>query len=1155
MRGRATSLLTLAALAICCGLPGGALAHETGTDHIDTAVELRDTSIATEVAAAQRAGVTENPFTVAADTLPTTSWCGDATTVDDTANAAYPASAPQFKVIYAYPKDRPNRFPQWAQALQANASIIEQYLAAQPGSTRALRFDLGTVCGGQFLDIQTVALPSTRSTYVLNFGAVRNAVAAQLNTSPGGLRNYVIFADTLGPAGNGLRGQGELVAGSGGDIPGSSNPNNSGNRFSIMWMPDGLPVPSDPASGWWPSGMLHEMGHNIGAVQWSAPHSTHTPGSSDYTYSHCWDGADVMCYQDGPAPSHAYDPNVCGGAAGPIWSTWDCNRDDYFNPSPAPDSYLDTHWNTYNSVFMADCAELLTCTASAPVPVNVAKPIITGTPTVGRTLTATQGAWTGAVSVTTRWQRCAITCADIAGATGLSYTVAGADVGQTLRVVAQATSAEDGTIAATSLKTTAVPKPPANTALPVVSGVTVTGRTLSVTNGSWTPASTYTYRWRRCDADGQSCQDIPGATASKHVLTGDDLGARLVATVAATATSGISSAMSAATTLVRIPYTVTAPPSVSGTTVVGQTLTATPAVFAPTTTDVRYQWLRCTTTSCAAIGGATGATYTLVAADWNRAIAVRVSPTPDLAPESTSAQTGLVSFPPLASTGPPAVTGITEVGYTLRTTTGTWSRAVASVGIQWRRCEADGTSCTDITGARSTTYVLQAADANRALRVHVRGVGGSDGSVAEADSVAIAIVPAAPPQVTVAPSAAGTPRRYSTLTGARGTWIGNPFSYALQWRRCNDASGSGCEDIAGAIGGSYRLAVADEGRYVSLRVTATGPGGATAASTPPAGPVAATPPVLLTGAALTPPAVVRQGAAMKATKGTWTAPADTTYAWQWQRCAVGQPLSCEAIAGATGASYVMTAADVGKSLRARVTATNPDATVESLTALSVEVLPPAPKLTAAPVITGTPKAGQTLTVTRGTWAGEVTSIADAWWRCTYSCAAITGAMATTYQPTSAVVGAYLKVRETAIGPGGETSTYTKALGPVTSSTSATTTVRAGSAPTVLRTASGSALASVTVSLAPSAPTRAFVAADVSNASPRAAIVRVRPKRAVRVTACVPPSGDQAPACTRPRVIRRTASLRLAKAGRRVVVTAVPAGRRASAASSSSARGR
>jgi hypothetical protein len=69
------------------------------------------------------------------------------------------------------------------------------------------------------------------------------------------------------------------------------------------------------------------------------------------------------------------------------------------------------------------------------------------------------------------------------------------------------------------------------------------------------------------------------------------------------------------------------------------------------------------------------------------------------------------------------------------------------------------------------------------------------------------------------------------------------------------------------------------------------------------------------------------------------------------------------------------------------------------------------------------------------------------------------------------------------------------------------------------------------------------------------IVRVRPKRAVRVTACVPPSEEQAPVCAQPRVMRRTSSLRLPKGGRRVVVTAVPVGRVAKAASSSPARGR
>jgi hypothetical protein len=1128
------SLLAIAALALCAALPAAASAHMTGVDHIDTGVELSDTPIETELAAAQRAGVTENPFTVAADTLPTTTWCGDATTVDDTADATYPASASQFKFIYAYPADRPNRFNQWAPALQANASIIEQYVAAQPGSARAPRFDLGTVCGHQFADIQTVALPGSRASYQLNFGAVRNAVAAKLNTNPGGLRNYVVFADTLGPAGNGLRGQGELVAGSGADAAGSSNPNNAGNKVSIMWMPDGMAVPSSPSSGWWPSGVLHEMGHNIGAVQWSAPHSTHRAGTTDYTYSHCWDGADVMCYQDGPSPSHTYDPNVCAGAGGVIWATWDCNRDDYFNPSPPAGSYLDTHWNTYNSVFMGDCTGLATCTASAPVPVNSVRPAVTGSATVGRTLTATQGTWDDAASVNVRWQRCGVSCNDIAGATDVTYVVTSADVGLSLRAVAQATSAEDGTIAAFSLKTAVVPKAPANTALPAFTGVTVTGRTISTTAGSWSPAGSYTYRWQRCDSAGQSCADIAGATASQRTLTDDDLGARLTVTVTATATSGIGVATSTPTTVVRAPYTVTTPPSVSGDTVIGETLTATPAVFAPTTADVRYQWLRCTTTACAAITGATASTYTLVAADWNRRMTVRVSPFPDLAPTPTSDQTDLVAYPPLASSAPPAVTGTAEAGYTLKTTTGTWSRAVASVGIQWRRCAADGTACADITNARAATYVPQAADADGTLRVHVRGVAGFDSSVAEADSSAVAIAEAAPPQATTAPALSGTARRTMTLTGTRGTWTGNPSAYALQWRRCNDALASSCAGIAGATAATYKLAVADEGSYVSMQVTATGPGGSTTAYTPPAGPVATAPPVLVTAAALIPPAVVQQGATMKLTTGTWTGP-EITYAYGWQRCTVGQADTCAAVDGATGASYVMTADDVGKSIRARVSATNPDATVVSPTSLSSAVLSPSPKLTTAPVISGTPKAGQTLTVTQGTWAGDGTSVADAWWRCSSPCVAITGATAPTYVPTSAVVGTYVKVRETATGPGGSTSTFSANVGPVTSATSGSTTLSAGDGPTVLRSASGSPLASVAV-----APARGTTfAAGTASAASRPMTVRVRPRRAVRVVACVPPSDDEAPACTSPRTLRRTASLRMPKAGVRVVVTAQP----------------
>jgi hypothetical protein len=64
---------------------------------------------------------------------------------------------------------------------------------------------------------------------------------------------------------------------------------------------------------------------------------------------------------------------------------------------------------------------------------------------------------------------------------------------------------------------------------------------------------------------------------------------------------------------------------------------------------------------------------------------------------------------------------------------------------------------------------------------------------------------------------------------------------------------------------------------------------------------------------------------LNANTGTWTAPAATplNFATQWFRCPQGSvgTADCEPIAGATRAAHVPTPADVGKQLRAKVTAT------------------------------------------------------------------------------------------------------------------------------------------------------------------------------------------------------------------------------------------
>ena len=282
-------------------------------------------------------------------------WCGDARTTDDTAHDTLPASSPRFKLVYAHPADRPDRFDGWRDALQGNVALIQRFLASQSGGAKALRVDMGTSCGPQFVDIQVVHLSGPRSQYVDNFSAIVREVEPRLGPA-GGPRNVVILADTLNGGGYDY-GLGENVLGTAGDRRGSSNVHNYGGFASVLFSRDGLAAPGAGARSWWPEGFLHEISHNLGAVQWSSPHSTQPPGFTLPRYGHCWQGADVMCYTEDAGAAHAmqYDCPRVGGA---IPQAYDCGRDDYFNPAPPAGSYLATHWNVYDSAFLAPCAQI-----------------------------------------------------------------------------------------------------------------------------------------------------------------------------------------------------------------------------------------------------------------------------------------------------------------------------------------------------------------------------------------------------------------------------------------------------------------------------------------------------------------------------------------------------------------------------------------------------------------------------------------------------------------------------------------------------------------------------------------------------------------------------------------------------------------------------
>jgi hypothetical protein len=76
------------------------------------------------------------------------------------------------------------------------------------------------------------------------------------------------------------------------------------------------------------------------------------------------------------------------------------------------------------------------------------------------------------------------------------------------------------------------------------------------------------------------------------------------------------------------------------------------------------------------------------------------------------------------------------------------------------------------------------------------------------------------------------PQQGQTLTASAGAWDGNPTAFAYQWRRCN-AAGSGCAAISSAASTAYVATTGDIGSTLQVAVTATGPGGTTATTSPP----------------------------------------------------------------------------------------------------------------------------------------------------------------------------------------------------------------------------------------------------------------------------------------------------------------------------------
>jgi prepilin-type N-terminal cleavage/methylation domain-containing protein len=242
-------------------------------------------------------------------------------------------------------------------------------------------------------------------------------------------------------------------------------------------------------------------------------------------------------------------------------------------------------------------------------------------------------------------------------------------------------------------------------------GTTTTGSTL--TAGAITPAgATVTRQWQRSTTVGGTYTNIAGATNTTYTLAAGDLGYYIKVAVTGTG-SYTGTSTSTASTLVTTPVTAIA--AITGSTVMGSTLTA--GARTPAAATVTYQWKR----NAVSIAGATASTYVTVAADVGTTITVTATGTGNYTGAPTSAATATITTP-LTAIAP--ITGTTTVGSVL--TAGARTPAAATVSYQWRR---DGVA---IAGATASTYTLVAADLGTTITVTATGTGGYTGAVTSA---------------------------------------------------------------------------------------------------------------------------------------------------------------------------------------------------------------------------------------------------------------------------------------------------------------------------------------------------------------------------------------------------------------------------------------
>ncbi|HEY1688721.1 MAG TPA: hypothetical protein VGF95_07625 [Solirubrobacteraceae bacterium] len=345
---------------------------------------------------------------------------------------------------------------------------------------------------------------------------------------------------------------------------------------------------------------------------------------------------------------------------------------------------------------------------------------------VGTTLACTGGP-ASATTLRYRWLR---NGAEIAGADAGTYVVVAGDVGAAIQCEVLASTAEATTVALSS-QTLVAPMPstlpPAFSVKPAIAGTAKVGETFTCSAGTSTPAAErYEYLWLRAGAAiAGAGSGSTTATSFGYTTVNADAGEPLQCEVIASDAGGAVAAVSPLKVPLGTPPASAAAPVVTGTGLVGETLTCTNSTWTGAPSEFEYQWLRDgVPISGARLPRTTASSFEYKLQSEDEKVAVQC----EVTAAGAGGVAGRVSAPlavgtlSAAPSSPPTILlAAAKVGAGVACSHGTWSPTASSYEFKWLRNGVPIAGSTTGPGstAGSVTYTPVTADVGKALQCEV----------------------------------------------------------------------------------------------------------------------------------------------------------------------------------------------------------------------------------------------------------------------------------------------------------------------------------------------------------------------------------------------------------------------------------------------------